>query len=70
MKRLSVVSSVLRSVGYDESTSTLEVEFGNGSVYEYSAVPEDVYAALMLADSKGHYFDTVIRPGYDSLRLL
>jgi len=60
----------MRSVGYDVSTSTLEVEFENGCVYQYGQVPEDVYAALMAADSKGHYFDTVIRSRYDCRRLL
>jgi GH15 family glucan-1,4-alpha-glucosidase len=70
MERLPVVSSVLHSVGYDGSTSTLEVEFENGSVYEYRDVAEDIYAALMSSDSKGHYFDSVIRPRYDCTRLL
>jgi len=70
MKRLPVMSSVMRSVGYDAPTSTLEIEFENGFVYQYSGVPEDVHAALMAADSKGHYFDSVIRPRYDCRRLL
>jgi hypothetical protein len=69
MKRLSVISSVLRSVGYDDLTLRLEVEFDNGSVYEYRRVPTEVYAALMSANSKGNYFDTVIRPSYSCRRL-
>jgi len=70
MNRVSVASTVLRSVGYDDSTSTLEVEFHNGAVYEYRSVPTEIYAALMSAASKGHYFDTMIRPSYHCRRVL
>lgn len=69
MERLPVTSSVLRSVGYDDSNSTLEVEFHNGSIYEYRGVPPDIYAALMLAASKGQYFDATIRKSYDCRRI-
>ena len=70
MNRVSVASTVLRSVGYDDSTSTLEVEFHNGVVYGYRSVPPEIYAALMSAASKGHYFDTVIRQSYQCRRVL
>jgi hypothetical protein len=69
MNRLPVNSSVLRSVGYDGPTATLEVEFHNGPVYEYRNVPADVYAGLMSATSKGHYFDATIRTSYDCRRV-
>jgi hypothetical protein len=68
MKRSLVISSVLRSVGYDDARCTLEVEFQNGAVYEYYSVPSDVYALLMSASSKGHYFDVTIRESYDCHR--
>lgn len=50
MKRQSVSSSNLRSVGYDPETKTLEVEFQNGSVYQYFNVPPQVYKGLMTND--------------------
>ena len=46
MERQSVSSSNLRSIGYDHSSSTLEVEFNNGSIYQYFDVPENVYCLL------------------------
>lgn len=65
MQRSSVVSSNLRSVGYDESSMTLEVEFNHGGIYQYSSVPQSVYNGLMSADSHGSYFDAhVKKAGY------
>jgi hypothetical protein len=61
MNRLPVSSSVLRSVGYDHLTATLEIEFQNGFIYEYRDVPPDIHAELMSATSKGQYFDAAIR---------
>lgn len=64
MDRESVSSSNLRSVGYDPTTRTMEVEFRNGSIYEYDDVPEHVYRDLMQASSKGSYFHESIRSSY------
>lgn len=61
MRRLSVRSSGLRSVGYDERSSMLEVEFQNGHVYRYFAVPKAKYDALLSANSVGAYFNANIR---------
>jgi hypothetical protein len=36
MKLISVVSSNVASIGYDEFSNVLEVHFHNGSVYQYS----------------------------------
>jgi hypothetical protein len=64
MERLSVYSSNLCSVGYDEESKTLEIEFMAGPVYQYFSVPVSVYLGLMHARSKGRYFDYRIRKGY------
>ena len=61
MNRIPVVSSVIRSVGYDREAATLEIEFINGAVYEYSDVPEHIYIDFLSAESKGAYFDAHIR---------
>ena len=63
MNRTPISSSNLRSVGYDPSTSTLEVEFRHGGIYQYFDVPEARYEGLMSAYSKGSYFDTFIKNG-------
>ena len=70
MKRQPVSSSNLRSVGYDPETKTLEVEFQNGSVYQYFNVPNNVYRELMAAPSHGRYFHRFIRNIYPYSRVV
>lgn len=65
MERISVQSSNLKSIGYDAGTDTLETEFKNGDIYQYTRVPEHVYASLMSANSKGSYFARAIRNNRD-----
>jgi rRNA-processing protein FCF1 len=66
----NVNSSNLKAIGYDLATNTLEIEFLNGSLYQYSNVPEIVYQELMAASSHGQYFDTHIKKGGYSYRKL
>jgi hypothetical protein len=61
MDRTPVQSSNLASVGYDADSATLEVEFHHGGVYQYFGVPLDTYNSLMLAGSKGSYFDQAVK---------
>lgn len=69
MHRISVNSSNVAAIGYDQSTATLEVEFRSGSVYQYFDVPESAYQELMSAASVGGYLNTVIKQGYRYARL-
>lgn len=67
--RVVVNSSSVKSVGYDASLSTLDVEFSSGAVYRYFAVPAAVHFALMSADSVGAFVSRRIRNGYPFCRL-
>lgn len=71
MKRIPVESSDLKSVGYEEETSLLEVEFLSDTVYQYSRVPKSVYLELMSAPSHGRYFARNIKdnPYYSCCRI-
>lgn len=65
MKRSTVNSSNVLSVGYDTTTSTMEVEFKNGDIYQYYEVPEGIYQNLINAASVGKYLDqNVKKRGY------
>lgn len=55
MKLEPVESSMIQAVGYDETTSTLEVVFNSSKTYLYFEVPKTVYLELMESDSKGSY---------------
>jgi hypothetical protein len=51
-------------VGYDPLTSILEIEFHEGSAYQYFAVPGEVFGELLAAASKGRYFHSHIKNQY------
>ena len=69
MEREYVVSSAIGSVGYDELSEILEIEFCNGGVYQYCDVPKGIYEELMDAASIGSFFHEHIRGVYESLLL-
>ena len=64
MDRVSVVSSVIASVGYSEEALLLDIEFRRGDIYRYDQVPSSVYEKLMEADSKGTYFNAYIKHAF------
>jgi len=64
VNRTPVSSSNIASIGYDSGSSTLEVEFIGGSVYQYFDVPEGVYVEFMRAGSKGQFFHANIKDTY------
>lgn len=69
MARIPIDSSSLKSVGYDASEKTLEVEFHHGAVYVYLDVPQDVFEELKTAESKGRFFNSNIRSVYTHAKL-
>ena len=69
MQRTAVKSSNIASIGYDSDTQTLEIEFMNGSIYQYFDVPRSQYEALMGAGSLGEYFNSNIKGYYRYARL-
>lgn len=69
MERLAVKSRILRSVGYDESTKTMEIEFTSGLVYQYSAVPPKVYTDLIRSGEIGKYYSEKVRPRFHTKQI-
>lgn len=65
IKRIHINSTTARSVGYDEKTKTLEVEFNTGEIYDYLRVPKTAYKKLMESNSKGAYLNKYIKPEYN-----
>jgi KTSC domain len=61
MERTPVQSAMIRSIGYDAETKTLEIEFSNGRVYEYAHVQPGMYRSLMGAESIGRYFSRNVK---------
>lgn len=69
MERYSVASSNIASIGYDEATETLEVEFLNGTIYQYYNVPQNMYERLKQEGSKGRFLNTYIKNAYPYSRV-
>ena len=69
MDRARVPSSNIVSIGYDEPSQTLEVEFTNGTIYQYYNVSLGIYEQLMAASSKGQFLNTYIRNAYPYSRV-
>ena len=69
MKRQSVESSNLRSIGYDEFLFVLEIEFKSGAVYRYYGVPSEVHDELINAESVGKYFNANVKSKYNFLKV-
>lgn len=64
MKRIHVESSNIESIGYDADSQTLEINFLNGSIYQYFDVPKNIHDELISAGSRGEYFAAHIKGFY------
>jgi len=69
MERYSVASSNVSSVGYDENTQTLEVEYLTGAIYQYYNVPQNIYEGMMDSPSKGRFLNLYIKDYYPYSRV-
>lgn len=69
MERTPVSSSNIASIGYDEDNQILEIEFNDGSVYQYSGVPSNEHDGIMNADSMGKYLHANIKKRYSFVKL-
>jgi hypothetical protein len=66
--RTAVESSLLSAIGYSIN-ATLDLEFRNGAIYRYFAVPQAVFEQLIAAQSKGACFNRIIRNHFPYRRL-
>ncbi|MFW5872052.1 MAG: KTSC domain-containing protein [bacterium] len=69
MEMISVDSSNLDSVGYDDDSGILVIEFKKGAAYEYYDVPRYVFDELLGAESKGKYANHNIYKIYNQQRI-
>lgn len=55
------VSSNIAEFRYDDQTDTLQIDFVDGSTYEYYNVPRQTHRMFQAAGSKGEFFHRHIR---------
>ena len=63
-----VDSSAILAIDHDPAHKTLAIRFVSGIRYVYSGVPVAIYAAFLVAPSKGEYFNSAIRDRYPFAR--
>jgi len=54
-------STTLANALYDSSHQELELDFRDGSRYVYSGVSPDLFQGLLVAPSKGRFFNERLR---------
>jgi hypothetical protein len=59
-----VDSSNVQSVAYDPESKILAVHFHGDRLYSYDDVQDDVYVAMVHAESVGKYLNQMIRGRY------
>jgi len=64
VERVALKSRVIVSAGYDAGSSTLELEFASGRIYQYADVPPGTYEWLLRAPSKGGFVARMINGQY------
>ena len=70
MDRDSVDSTMISSIGYDQSMGTVEVEFrSSGQVWQYYDVPEFTYNDVRSAESLGRAFNAMIKKQFSEARV-
>lgn len=61
MERQYVNSSMIKSIGYNNESSILEIEFSSGVVWDYLEFPEYLWYEFESAESKGQFFHRNIK---------
>lgn len=67
--REPVQSSNIATVGYDDESQLLDVEFRSGDVYRYQRVPKRIYTDFMVALSRGKFFHQCIKNNFNYVKL-
>lgn len=64
MNHHPVKSSRIASVGYDESSCTLEIRFHQLATLQYQQVPARIFRDFLIVVSKGRFYDGVIKANF------
>lgn len=69
MQRRPIESSMIDSIGYDFSSSTLEIEFKKGAVWQYYDFPESTWYEFEAAESQGKFFHARIKGHFREMQV-
>jgi hypothetical protein len=69
MARVDLKSTSLNAATYQDQSAFLELEFRSGAIYRYGGVPAQTYQELLLAESKGRYFNQHVRGRFTYVKI-
>lgn len=69
MNRIPVVSSNIKSIGFEATNNVLEVEFHSGGIYKYRNVSQAIFDSFLKSSSKGSFFDQYIKDKYPTNKI-
>jgi hypothetical protein len=69
MERKRLSAGRIRAVGYDSRSRVLELEFSDGSVYQYTGVSNEVHRRLVSSAAAASYFRDTIEEEYPAKRV-
>jgi hypothetical protein len=69
MERKRLSAGRIRAVGYDARARVLELEFSDGSVYQYTGVSNEVHRRLVSSAAAASYFRDAIEEEYPAKRV-
>jgi hypothetical protein len=69
MERQFIESSMIKSIGHDAQSSTLEIEFNSSEVWQYFDFPESLWYEFESSESKGSFFHREIKNQYGESRV-
>ena len=61
---IPVESSFIEAATYYEPLNILEIKMKNGREYQFNNVPPNIFEAFMKSNSKGRFFNEVIKEKY------
>lgn len=64
MQRFPINTAQVVSIGYDEDTEVLEIEFTGSKIYQYDKVPESVFEELMTSKTVETVIQQNVNPRY------
>ena len=67
--RVSLDSATLAAVVYDARRGELQLDFRDGTRYAYSGVAPELFRDLLMATSKGFFFNRYIRNRFPYAKL-
>jgi len=69
MDHVDINSTMIKSAGYEEATSVLEIAFNRGGLYHYLDVPKELFQEFLASSSKGRFFDKNIKDKFKTQKI-